>query len=206
MWKHLTWLLFLNLSWTGWERFWTSFAPSQTPSTLCPCNTGSDSFGSFPFCQRHNDKMIRRRSHSVMKCRCTPEKINSQLIWQINNALKYRQSTSVSELLLTLKRVSLRRDAIKSKSVTLFPPCPFLLLSIASSVMLIIYPFSVSSVWSNWSCCNKNVSDTLSSTSVSCFMTEQCDCFYTFIRPSIRPLSIICIHIFRKANKYTVTL
>lgn len=166
MWKHLTWLVFLNLSWTGWERFWTSFAPSQTPNTLCPCNIGSDSFGSFPFCQRHNDKMIRRRSHSVMKCRCTPEKINSHLIWQINNALKDRQSTSVSELLLTLKRVSLRRDTIKNKS-----PCPFLLLSIASSEMLIIYPFSVSSAWSNWSFCNKNVSDTLSSTSVSCFMT-----------------------------------
>ncbi len=50
MWKHLTWLVFMNLSWTGWERFWTSFLPSQTPNTVCPCNIRPDLLGSFPFC------------------------------------------------------------------------------------------------------------------------------------------------------------
>ncbi len=50
MWKHLTWLVFMNVSWTGWERFWTSFSPSQTPKTVCPCIIGPDLLGSFPVC------------------------------------------------------------------------------------------------------------------------------------------------------------
>lgn len=59
---------------------------------------------------------------------------------------KFLLCTLVSELLLTLKMFSSKRDTINCTSVSLVPPCWFLLLCNASEGMWIVYPFSVSTV------------------------------------------------------------